>query len=360
MRVLSKTTTVLAASTSALMIAAAAISPAADAVTTQRTTSSSERTLSPEVQGPFQIALRRHTVFYTDGFVGTLNKITSRGPRVVANIPGIAGVEFTRDGKTMAVASGDGPTSQVKIKRRGYRALVVPTGSYEESVNPDQSNTYGVRAGGNRCANKWLKDASGSPHATYRGQVDSHPYQLARLSHGSWAVAEAGGNAILRISRRGQISTIAVLPPQPITFTRAQAEALGAPDCVIGVTYAFEPVPTDVERGAHGSLWVSTLPGGPEDPSLGARGSVYQISSTGVVRRIATGFLGATNLAVAGGHIYVAELFNGQVTRIGRGGRSAAVKIDTPLSVEATSRHLYIGTLATGPGSPGKIVQVAR
>ncbi len=359
MRILSKSTTLLTASASALVLAAAAVSPAANAASSPPTSSSSERTLATGVGGPFQIALRRGTVYYTDAFAGTLNKVTSSGPRVVANIPGIIGVEFSRDGKTMAVSSGHGDTSQVRVKRQGYRAVVANVGRYEKRVNPDQVNTYGVVAGGNPCANKWLSDVTGSP-ATYTGQVDSNPYQLARLPHGAWALADAGGNTILRISRKGKISTLAVLPPQRLTFTAAQAQAMGAPDCVVGVTYAFEPVPTDVERGWHGYVWVSTLPGGPEDPSLGARGSVYRIAKDGSMKKIKGGFFAATNLALAGRRIYVSELFGGQVTRIGWGGRAAAATIDSPVSVEATSRYLYIGTLGAGPSSPGKIVRVPR
>jgi hypothetical protein len=68
------------------------------------------------------------------------------------------------------------------------------------------------------------------------GLPPSHPYVVASLGRGSWAVADAGANAILKVSATGQ-------------------------------------VPTDVEVGPLGQPWVSTLPGGPEDPSLGARGS---------------------------------------------------------------------------------------
>jgi hypothetical protein len=122
-------------------------------------------------------------------------------------------------------------------------------------------------------------------------------------------VADAAGNDILRVRADGTISTVAVLPPQPTVVTADAADALGLPDCAIGLTYNFEAVPTDVEVGRDGQLYVSLLPGGPEDPNLGARGSVYAVNpQTGATHQIATGFAGATNLALGpDGTIYVAE-----------------------------------------------------
>ena len=75
----------------------------------------------------------------------------------------------------------------------------------------------------------------------------------------------------------------------PTTITREAARQFGLPTCTIGKTYAFEAVPTDVELGPDGMLYVSVLPGGPEDPSLGARGAIYRVSpATGAVHRSPT------------------------------------------------------------------------
>src|SRR4029450_3789544 len=94
------------------------------------------------------------------------------------------------------------------------------------------------------------------------------------------------------------IRTLAVLPSQPLKITEDIAHAQGLPDCVIGVTYRFEAVPTDVEVGRDGYLYVTTLPGGPEDPSLGARGKVYRVNPrNGHIKLVATGFAGGTKPA---------------------------------------------------------------
>ena len=112
---------------------------------------------------------------------------------------------------------------------------------------------------------------------------------------------------------------------------------------------------------------MSTLPGGPEDPSLGARGSVYQVSRwSGCATRLATGFSGATNLAMASdGTVYVTELFGGKVTKVSHGRKSTFRTVDSPVSVEVAGRSVYVGTLASmddqgNPTGPGTIREFRR
>ena len=56
---------------------------------------------------------------------------------------------------------------------------------------------------------------------------------------------------------------MAVLPVQPLLITPAISAAALEGRCE-GVTVNFEPVPTDVEVGRDGWLYVTTLAGGPE------------------------------------------------------------------------------------------------
>jgi hypothetical protein len=356
MRSVKRTTTTAAGLTAALVVAATATAtpaPAADSG------GSGNRVLATGVGAPFQIARRGKTVYFTDGFAGTINKVTRRGPRVVRNVPDVAGVEFSANGKTMAIASGGGPGSKVTLVRRGKRTIVANVGQYEWNVNPDKNRTYGVVGSASTACQDEIEEETGLP-PTYQGVKDSHPYQLARLRGGAFAVAEAGGNGILRVGPRGGISLIALLPVEPpLTFTAAQAAAADLPSCT-GVTYRFEPVPTDVERVGN-ALWVTTLPGGPESPALGARGSLYRIKN-GVVQKMAGGFLGATNLAVVRGRVYVTEFFtsNGKVTKLGKGGRFTRYTIPGAVAVEATRKHLFVGSFGTGPTSPGKVVRLPR
>lgn len=328
----------------------------------------SQQTLNHTVLGPFQIALSNGSVYYTDGFQGTVSKIAPGADPVIASVQGeIAGVDLSHRGRVLAFTSSTQSGTSLTIRRAGQKDVVADLSGYESSVNPDRHVTYGIIRHGNPCARKALSKLTGGP-ATYQGQVDSHPYQVTYLTHGSYAVADAAGNAILRVGPHADdISTIAVLPRQPVRITKAQAKALGAPDCVAGVTYAFEPVPTDVEKDGHGGLLVSTLPGGPEDASLGARGSVYRIAPGGRVSRVATGFAGATNLAVdREGAIFVTEHFAGKLTELFHGHRSTVAEIPRVVSVEAQGHNLYVGQLAdvdfstNNVRSPGRIILIRR
>jgi hypothetical protein len=162
-------------------------------------------------------------------------------------------------------------------------------------------------------------------------------------------VADAGGNSLVRVED-GQVSTLAVLPPVPMEISAGLAGAFGLPDCVIGTDFQLDPVPTDVEVGPDGMLYVSSLPGGPEDGSIMGLGGVFRVDPwTGSVQRVASGFTGATDLAVTkDGTIYVTEFFVGSVSKVVAGAREEVVSFPAPpLSIEQHKGMLYVG-LANG------------
>ncbi len=265
----------------------------------------------------------RGTVWYSQNFAGLLMRIRPGGePKVVAG---------TRNGKELgAVSVNNGRVTFATTGSKGGTALMVrrPGGKivklanlsgYEKRKNPDAGAEYGITTGLDQsCADQWPVNQIGPP--SYTGIVESHPYSTVTMK-GKRYVADAAANAILRVRRDGKITTAAVLPPQPVEITAEAAEATGIPECAVGETYAFEPVPTDVERGGDGMFYVTLLPGGPEDPSLGARASVLRVDpSGGSSEVVADGLLSATGLAVArNGDIYVAELFGNRIRRIPAG-----------------------------------------
>ncbi len=326
------------------------------------------RTLTTDVASPYQLAVRRGDLYVADGASSTVSLVRRDGlhPITFGPNPGeVAGLAFDSSGRSMAYTTTNYATgaTTLTILTDGRTPVVADLSGFEATHNPDAGVTYGVDDPSD-CVAQAFAPLGG---ATTTGGVDSHPYSVASLGHGSWVVADAGGNDLLKVDAKGHVSLLALLPRQPTVVTADIAAGLGLPDCVVGVTYNFEPVPTDVEVGKHGALYVSLLPGGPEDPSLGARGSVYRVNAwSGHSTRLATGFLGATNVALGpDGTIYVAELFAGRISTIHHGQPRPYVDLPGALSVEWGAGHLYAGTLAPtdeqhNPTGPGSVVRIDR
>lgn len=367
-----------------VVVAAGAVASLAIAAPAHADSPNWHKTLSDFALAPFNLAVNHNNVYAADGFMNTVG-IVGQDPLVVAdNLNGgdVAGVDLTADGKTLAWtwSNGDHTQTGLTMRTKGKADVVADIASVEAADNPDGVNTYGVLDYGSgadadkkACVDDVLAQMAGeggeAPPSTYSGIVDSHPYSVVRSGQ-QWVVADAGSNVLWSITDKGAVSTLTVLPPQPITLSAEMAEGLGAA-CLEGVTYAFEPVPTDVETAPDGTLWVSVLPGGPEGPALGARGAVYKVDpTTGAATRVAAGFAGATNLAVApDGTVYVTELFGGQIAKINRNGTMGSpIAMPGALSVEVHGGYLYVGQMADlafteeGPviNAPGSIVRLKR
>ncbi len=337
------------------------IATPAGAHTTKPAPTPTTKVLTTAVGAPFNLEVRHGSVLVADGGPGMIGRITSDGSvkTVVSGVEGASGVALSRDGKYLAYThTVGGPPAGITasgVTIDGPRAFkaTADTLAYEKARNPDGKITYGVD-NPSQCVTDELTRV-GFP-VSYTGLIDSHAYSLAGYGRG-FVLADAGANALLKISRSGKISTLAVLPAQPAKITAAAAGALGLADCVVGVTYKFEAVPTDVEVGGDGYLYVTTLPGGPEDPSLGARGKVYRVNPwNGKVKEVATGLLGPTNLAISGGKLYVAEAFAGRISVIRHGHVSAYLPLPGALAIEAG----HGGTLyaATGIFGPPSVVRI--
>lgn len=268
----------------------------AGAVTTDYTT------IASGLKGPLQFDVEGSRTVVAQNFIGELDEVNPDGTltKLAAQKNGeVAGVAI--NGDTVGFLStrySKTPASFLKVvDGTGAVRTVANLWDYEATNNPDGGVKYGFLGLSKSCKKKLPKN---QPVRPYKGIVDSHPYGLADATDGSWYVADAAGNDILHVAADGTVSTVAVLPRQKAVVSKQAAKAFGFPRCVGGKTFAFEPVPTDVEIDGTGQLVVSLLPGGPEDPSLGARGSVVRVDpSTGDVTEVAKGFAGATNVAVA-------------------------------------------------------------
>lgn len=250
---------------------------------------------------------------------------------------------------------------------RGEVSRVADLGAFEAEENPDGDVTYGAPTLSEDCVAEW-PTGDGVPPPAYDGIVESHPYGTAAAGRPAY-VADAAGNTILRVRRDGTVRTVAVLPPVAVEITAEIADQHGLPECAVGHDYNFEPVPTDVEVGPDGLLYVTSLPGGPEDGTV--PGSVFTVDpATGEVAQLATGLISATGLDVApNGVVFVSELFAGRITRIPADGGEPRTFVEAPLpaAVEVKGRHLYatLNVLSGLSGQPGdvpagKVVRYSR
>lgn len=93
------------------------------------------------------------------------------------------------------LSNDDHSSTSLTIRSKGRPDVVADLSGYEKKANSDKRATYGVVAGGKSCASgeldAWFMKNFQIP-ATYKGQVDSHPYAVAYLGDGAWAVADAG------------------------------------------------------------------------------------------------------------------------------------------------------------------------
>ncbi|NYD56091.1 hypothetical protein BKA08_000329 [Nocardioides marinisabuli] len=318
----------------------------------------------PVVHGlttPLSLALGEGgTVYVSQNFAGQLmRRLPGKKAQVIASVArgGEIGAVSVHDQEvTYAVSRGHNEVGKIRrIDAEGRDRGVADLGKYERRNNPDADVSYGFQGITKRCAAKLPQQVG---PATHSGVVETHPYATTSAA-GVTYVADAGANAVLAITGR-TVSTVAVLPPAVSEITRARAKSIGLPRCTVGLDYHFEAVPTDVEIGPEGQLYVSSLPGGPEDGSVGRLGSVYVVDPvTGDTDRVAKGLVSATGLAVDDeGTIYVAELFRNRISRVMAGSPKAESwrEVVMPGDVELSGGRLWATTdvLVGGPGQkPG-------
>jgi hypothetical protein len=162
------------ASVVAATVAAVVVPFSAPALAHESDHSPTVEVLSTSVFFPFQIAVGRGGVSVADG--GT-SKVTKLPDLVVATgpTPGeVAGVALGEKGQlaftTTSYATG---STTLTIQRPGKADVVADLSGFEQTKNPDQDVSYGVR-NPSECVTKALEGMDAP--VSYTGQVDSHPY----------------------------------------------------------------------------------------------------------------------------------------------------------------------------------------
>jgi hypothetical protein len=144
-------------------------------------------------------------------------------------------------------------------------------------------------------ADIWRFERDNNPDATVGNPlIDSNPVDVWS-DHGSYVVADAGGNTLLRVSPGGRVRVLSIFPniPTPSPFG--------------GPPIAMNAVPTGVVRGPDGAYYMSQLTGFPF-PVGGAK--VFRVDPrTGAYTTYASGFTNAMDLAFGrDGTLYVLEI----------------------------------------------------
>ena len=357
---------------------AAALASAGPAAASSKATDYEE--LAGGLVSPLHVAAGSgKAVLVSQDFAGKLTRINRDGSTEDLDTGTPKGWEVagsdTRGSTTYfleSVGAGQGDPAALhgylkSIDSKGDVDTIANFADYERRHNPDGDQRYGFgRDVSDQCLAAW----PAFPPAKYKGTVDSHPYALAVRDNTAY-VADAGMNAVLKVNlKNGDIDTVAVLPPRPAVIpaglripTDMQGNTMEVPACVAGHKYAFEPVPTDVVIGPDGMLYVSSLPGGPEGPELGARGAIFKINPwNGDTDVWEDHIMSPTGLAVAGnGDVYVASLFGGEILKFTCGGdRSRFLKVNLPADVDIKGDNLYATIDALGdPTQPpaGKVIK---
>nr|WP_237686574.1 ScyD/ScyE family protein [Arthrobacter jiangjiafuii] len=317
-------------------------------------------TVAEGLLSPLSFAVGRGPIFdVAQSNLGLLTRITGDGTAEVLDTgpEGYSSGAVSRSSGTtyytMAVgAMTHDPSENFSVLKSidsdGTIETLADIATYEYTENPDSINTYGFEGLDQACAAQLPPDMP----ASYTGLPDSNPYATLPVDDGV-IVADAGTNALLLVDTDGGISTLAVLPPIPATITAEAAAGLALPACTVGQVYNLEPVPTDVEMGPDGSLYVTSLPGGPPDLGV-APGSVFQVNpDDGTSELVATGFAAATGLAVNdNGDIFVAELFGNRISVVRAGSDTPELfyEVNQPAALELRGDVLYASVDALPPG----------
>jgi hypothetical protein len=223
------------------------------------------------------------------GFSGAVTRVNVSGPdkRVITGLASISSGEealgpsdIVFQGNTWVLSSGLGadPAFRNSFGEGGPLLATLLTG---------RLNHKGFRVFADVGANEALNNPDGTDH-------DSNPTGILRVGD-SWYVADAGGNAVVKVGPWGTFSTLAVLPPAPTTKPGP-----------VPVGFPADAVPTEVVKGPDGAFYISQLTGFPFEQGAA---SIWRVVPGGAPEKWATGLTNVTDLAFGpGGALYAVQI----------------------------------------------------
>ncbi|GAA3241986.1 ScyD/ScyE family protein [Actinocorallia longicatena] len=170
--------------------------------------------------------------------------------------------------------------------------------------------------------------------------LNSNPQSLVAEKDGSVVIADGGANDLLKVSKTGKVSLLALFPTRcaalPPGFPADQAPPPGK--CAEGQVPA-ESVPTSVVKGPDGAYYVGELTG---FPFATGNARVWRVTGNGRKKVVADGFTNIIDLAFDGrGRLLVLEISHKGLLSGSTAGALTAVK--------GGKRKLLIGKGLTGP-----------
>lgn len=143
-------------------------------------------------------------------------------------------------------------------------------------------------------------------------RVDGDPVSVAAAGRG-YLVVDAAGNALLRVTARGRVQTVATFPGRTVASPEAGADG--------GSRFPIQSRPSSVVVGPDGAWYVGERTGFPA-PAGAAR--IWRVVPGEAPRVWASGFTRIVDLAwSARGELYVLE--SGALVRVGAGGTREVV-----------------------------------
>ncbi len=293
------------------------------------------------------------------GATGGVTKVTSRGrqSRIISGLPSIGGQgtgaraigpsDVHKAGRKISVLIGLGADPAV-------RAGLPAPGRRMGTLIQTRRHHHGFRTIADLAAWEATHNPIDNPDSDPAGML----YQ-----HGKYIVADAGGNTVLKVNRRGHIRLLA-------KFKDRQVDAppfLGLPP---GTQIPMQAVPTSVATKGHdGAYYISELTGFPF-PTGAA--NIYRIDPRNGKRTVyASGLTNVTDLAFRGRTLYAVQISTeglltgtiGSVVKVKRGGTTPADQkpllsdLPAPYGIAIRGNHAYITTPSTEKNT-GEIIRI--
>jgi hypothetical protein len=299
--------------------------------------------------------------FGTSGALTRVDLRRGRAKRIVKGLPSLAAADGSR---------GIGPSDVFFGARgRGYLTIgLAADPAVRGQLPPAGAGTarlFGLRSDGRlrSVADLGGFEAATNPDAGQPGAaIDTNPNSVAADRRGRVVVADAGGNDVVSLDRRGRLSVLGVIP-----FGTAPAPSAPGVTVPPGTPIPVQAVPTSVVRGPDGAWYVGQLTGFPF-PTGAAK--VWRLAPGSPPRVFASGFTQITDLAFGrDGSLYVLEIATapligppspGALIRVRRNGtrrQLARGRLRQPTGLVVGRRNAYVSNHGSSAGS-GELVRI--